>query len=154
MSTVCQLSVFLENKPGRLGLHNVVNTLDEENIHIITMNIDNNSEYDVIRLCVSDPEKGYSQLLANGFNVCITSTNGIIKDVVDTTEGNMLKAWKKNEQLFVSGLIPGRVWRVYNVMGKLVHQSVAVSDKENISLEFENVYIVQSDNLTTRVSNI
>ena len=55
-----QLSVFLENREGRL--EDVLNLLKEENINIISLSLADTSEYGMLRLLVNDPEKGRKAL--------------------------------------------------------------------------------------------
>ena len=51
-----QLSVFIENREGRL--EDVLNLLKEENINIISLSLADTSDYGMLRLIVSDPQKG------------------------------------------------------------------------------------------------
>ena len=53
--TIKQISVFLENKSGRLA--EVLGILGQENIKIYALTIADTSEYGILRLIVSDPEK-------------------------------------------------------------------------------------------------
>ncbi|MDR1864624.1 MAG: acetolactate synthase [Bacteroidales bacterium] len=70
MTTIQQLSVFLENKSGRLT--EVLEILDNEQIRIITLTIADTLEYGILRLIVSDPEKGYELLKLRDFRVSLT----------------------------------------------------------------------------------
>ena len=70
MTTIRQLSVFLENKSGRL--HEVLSSLGNEKINITALTVADTSEYGVLRLLVSDPEKGYNILKSLGFRVNLT----------------------------------------------------------------------------------
>jgi hypothetical protein len=51
-----QLSVFLENKSGRLT--EVLEVLGEENIRITALSVADTTEFGILRLIVSDPERG------------------------------------------------------------------------------------------------
>ena len=55
-----QLSVFIENREGRL--EDVLNLLKEENINIISLSLADTSDYGMLRLIVSDPQKGREAL--------------------------------------------------------------------------------------------
>jgi len=55
-----QLSVFLENKSGRLT--EVLEVLGEENIRITALSVADTSEFGILRLIVSDPERQESFL--------------------------------------------------------------------------------------------
>ncbi len=61
-----QLSVFLENRAGRL--EDVLNLLKEEQINIISLSLADTSDYGMLRLLVNDPEKGREVLKSNGFS--------------------------------------------------------------------------------------
>ena len=50
-----QLSVFIENREGRL--EDVLNLLKEENINIISLSLADTSDYGMLRLIVSDPQR-------------------------------------------------------------------------------------------------
>ena len=63
-----QLSVFLENKQGRLWKS--LNLLKSENIDIRALSIADTSDFGILRMIVSDPEKAKS-LLENDFAVSL-----------------------------------------------------------------------------------
>ena len=71
MVTVRQLSVFLENKSGRLI--EVLEALGKEHIRITALTIADTSEYGILRLIVSDPENGYRLLKASGASVIMSN---------------------------------------------------------------------------------
>ncbi len=62
-----QLSVFLENKSGRLS--EALGTLGNESINIKALTIADTEEFGIVRMIVSDPEKGYNILRNKGFSV-------------------------------------------------------------------------------------
>ena len=64
-----QLSVFIENREGRL--EDVLNLLKEENINIISLSLADTSDYGMLRLIVSDPQKGCEALKENGFSATL-----------------------------------------------------------------------------------
>ncbi|MBQ8428455.1 MAG: amino acid-binding protein [Clostridia bacterium] len=65
-----QLSVFVENRQGRLG--KILNVLQENDINIMSMSLADTTEYGLFRLIVDKPELGESKLTENGFS-CIVS---------------------------------------------------------------------------------
>lgn len=69
-----QLSVFLENKQGRLWKS--LNTLKQENIDIRALSIADTSEFGILRMIVSDPEKA-KQLLEKEFAVSLAEVLAI-----------------------------------------------------------------------------
>lgn len=68
--TAKQLSVFIENRQGRLG--EVLNVLKNENINILSLSLADTSEYGLLRLIVSDPKVGRDTLAKNGFSTMLT----------------------------------------------------------------------------------
>ena len=67
---VNQLSVFIENREGRL--EQVLETLKENNINIISLALADTSDYGLLRMIVSDPEVGKTALKEAGFSAMLT----------------------------------------------------------------------------------
>lgn len=65
-----QLSVFIENREGRL--EQVIKTLQDNKISIITLSLADTSEYGMLRLIVDNPEEGKWVLKENGFSAMLT----------------------------------------------------------------------------------
>ncbi len=65
-----QLSVFIENREGRL--EKVTEIMDKNNINIISASLADSSEYGVFRMIVSDPENARSVLKEAGFSANLT----------------------------------------------------------------------------------
>lgn len=65
-----QLSVFLENREGRL--EKVLETLKENNINIISLSLADTSDYGMLRMIVSEPQLGKDALKAEGFSAMLT----------------------------------------------------------------------------------
>ena len=82
-----QLSIFLENKKGRLSA--VLQTLAENDVDISALSLAETADYGVLRLIVSDPEKGREVLKNSGVTVRITN---VIAVAVDDTPGGAAKA--------------------------------------------------------------
>lgn len=70
-----QLSIFLENKSGRLG--EVTEVLAKEEINLSALCIAENADFGILRGIVSDPDRAYAALRANHFAVNITDVVGI-----------------------------------------------------------------------------
>jgi len=62
-----QLSVFLENKSGRLT--EVLEALGEENIRITALSVADTAEFGLLRMIVSEPEKARELLKKRNFTV-------------------------------------------------------------------------------------
>lgn len=70
-----QLSIFLENKSGRLV--EVLSTLGEEKINIKALTIADTSEFGILRILVSKPEEALKILKSKGFSVTLTDVIAI-----------------------------------------------------------------------------
>jgi hypothetical protein len=77
-----QISVFLENKPGRLA--HVAQVLKDNAINIRALTIADTSDFGILRMIVSNPEKAYDMLKKAGFTVKV---NTIIAVEIDDREG-------------------------------------------------------------------
>ncbi len=65
-----QLSVFIENRQGRLG--EVLNVLKQNNINILSLSLADTTEYGLLRLIVNDAELGKVKLTYEGFSTMLT----------------------------------------------------------------------------------
>ena len=65
-----QLSVFIENRQGRLG--EVLNVLKENNVNILSLSLADTTEYGLLRLIVNNPELGKEKLSLDGFSTILT----------------------------------------------------------------------------------
>ncbi len=70
-----QLSIFLENKSGRLT--EVTEVLGREGINLTAMSIADNSDFGILRCIVSEPDKAYTALKDAGFTVKVTDVIGM-----------------------------------------------------------------------------
>ena len=73
---VHQLSIFLENKSGRLT--EVLEALGEEHIKITALSVADTSEFGILRMIVSDPDKAKELLKKRLFTVNITEVISIM----------------------------------------------------------------------------
>jgi hypothetical protein len=73
--TINQISVFLENKSGRLA--EVTKVLAEAQINIKAMTIADTADFGILRIIVNDAEKACQAFEKNGFTVRITKVLGI-----------------------------------------------------------------------------
>ena len=70
-----QLSVFLENKTGRLTV--VSQLLGENGINMSAYTLADTSDFGILRMIVSDPEKAYDVLKDAGFTVKVSDVIGL-----------------------------------------------------------------------------
>ena len=80
---VKQISVFLENKEGRLA--QVTKALGDNNINIRALSIADTTDFGILRLIVSDPDKAHEVLKSAGFTVSFTEV--IAVEVIDEPGG-------------------------------------------------------------------
>lgn len=61
-----QVSVFLENRKGRLD--ECLSLLSDNNINVVSLSLADTTDYGMLRLIVSDPEKAKDALKGGGFS--------------------------------------------------------------------------------------
>ncbi|MDE6759267.1 MAG: ACT domain-containing protein [Lachnospiraceae bacterium] len=66
-----QITVFIENRAGRL--EQVTQVLKENNINIVSLSLADTSDYGLLRLIVSNPDKAVTVLKESGFSAMITN---------------------------------------------------------------------------------
>ena len=72
---VKQLSVFMENKPGRL--YKLTNALGKEGLDFVTLSIADTKDYGIVRFIARDNDKAYEVLKNAGFAVEQTALIGV-----------------------------------------------------------------------------
>ena len=89
-----QLSVFMENREGRLD--DVLNLLKENNVNIISLSLADSTDYGMLRLIVNDPEKAQDALKSAGFSAKISEVVGVkMSHTVGSLQG-ALSVFTKN----------------------------------------------------------
>lgn len=85
-----QLSVFIENKPGRLS--EITEKLAELEINMTALSIADTTDFGILRMIVDDPEESHKKLLASGFTV--TSNTVLVLRISNVPGGltSLLKA--------------------------------------------------------------
>ena len=68
--TIQQLSVFLENRQGRLD--EVLSVLAGNDVNIVALSLADTTEYGMLRMIVSDPNKGKAVLREHGITAMLT----------------------------------------------------------------------------------
>lgn len=67
MDKVMQVSIFSENKPGRI--EKITKIFTEEEINILAISITSTNGFGIIKLLVDKPELAYEKLKQHGFTV-------------------------------------------------------------------------------------
>ena len=81
-----QLSVFIENRQGRLG--EVLGVLKENGVNILSLSLADTTEFGLLRLIVSDPKLAADNLVKNGFSSMLTD---ILVVRIDHKSGSLQK---------------------------------------------------------------
>ena len=103
--TAKQLSVFIENRKGRLG--EVLHVLKDNNVNILSMSLADTTEYGLLRLIVNDPERGKTALMEKGFSsmttdvlvVKIPHTPGSLRDILEFISAGDINIEQKTADL-------------------------------------------------------
>lgn len=93
-----QISLFLENKPGRLA--SVCHALTDGGVNIASLSLADTSDFGIVRLLVDKPDAARDLLKAAGFGVNVRDVVAIaagddpgtlarVLDVVDATGANI-----------------------------------------------------------------
>ena len=69
-NTIQQLSVFLENREGRLD--EVLKVLAGNEVNIVALSLADTSDYGMLRMVVSEPQKGRAALKEEGITAMLT----------------------------------------------------------------------------------
>lgn len=87
--TVKQLSVFIENRPGRLSA--VTKILGDNDVNIRAMSLADTKDFGILRLIVDDFEKAVSALKTEGFSV---TTTQVLAVEINDRPGGLSEAMK------------------------------------------------------------
>lgn len=68
--SIKQLSVFIENREGRL--EDVLQVLRNNEVNIVSLSLADTNEFGMLRMLVNNPEAGYNALKRNGFSAKLT----------------------------------------------------------------------------------
>ena len=71
-----QVTVFVENKPGRIS--HIARILGKNNINIRAITISDRGEYGLINIIANDPDRAYDILLKEGFSVSRNYVIGVL----------------------------------------------------------------------------
>lgn len=138
---VKQISLFLENKKGRLA--RVCRVLGEAGINIRALSIADTTDFGVLRLIVNDPVQAYQVLREKGFVASITDVLAI---QVPDTPGGLADALEKFEQAGIS------VEYVYAFIGTTSEEALVIIRVENPGealavIEKTGIKVVQGDEI-------
>ncbi len=118
-----QLSVFIENREGRL--EKVTETLAVNKINIVSLSLADTSEYGMLRMVVSDPVKGKAVLKEAGFSSMLTDVLAI--------------------------KIPHKIGMLYSLLELLVAKGISVEYMYTLSTGEEPSIIAKVSDVTSAI---
>lgn len=138
---VKQISVFLENKKGRL--YEAAEVLAKANLNIRALSIADTSEFGILRLIVPEPDKAKKVLEKNGFTV---RENNVIAVVVSDQPGGLAEVLKVLNDAQIN------VEYLYAFVEKKAKKAVVVMRTENIdeavrALKHGGITVLSSEEL-------
>ena len=92
-----QITVFLENKPGRM--EEVTRCLADQGINLHALSMADTTDFGILRMIVSDPEKAMGTLKDNDF---MAKTTPVIAVATGHTPGSLHRVLMKLKELDVS----------------------------------------------------
>ena len=120
-----QISIFLENKPGRLAA--VMNVLGKANIDLRAFTIADTTDFGIVRIIAREPEKALAALKENDFTAAANKITGF---TIPDHPGEMNKVI---EILQAGG---GDIEYRYSFMGSRPDEAdIAIKTKDNEGTE-------------------
>lgn len=136
-----QISVFMENRPGRLA--EITNILSENNIDMRAINIADTTDFGILRMIVDDPKRAETVLRENNMTASVTD---VLAVSIDDTVGAFSRviAILKEENISIE--------YIYSFIGEKSAKAVIViktSDCERSAdlLEKEGIKVLSSEDL-------
>jgi len=130
---VKQISIFLENKSGRLA--NVTRILGENDIDISALSIADTTDFGILRLIVNNPEKAEEVLKREGFTVASTD---VIAIAVEDRPGGLYKALAILEEKSIG------IEYIYAFVGKRSNEALVILRPEK---PFDAVKVLKEKNV-------
>lgn len=136
-----QLSIFVENKPGRLS--SITELLEKNNIDIRALSIADTRDFGILRLIVNDPDKALNALKSADYSVTLTN---VIAIGIEDTPGGLHKAmdilYKNNISVeYMYAFISKSKDTAYVIL------RVENNDKAVTAMEENNIQVLTSKNI-------
>ena len=131
-----QISVFLENKAGRLA--EITGVLANANVDILAMSIADTKDFGILRIIVDKPDEAFSCLNAAGLRVRETAVIGIVLDHKPGGLHRVLKMMDDNDisvEYLYDYMSAGDSDKV-TIIAKLTNQEQAVAVLKDAGMEF------------------
>jgi len=133
---VRQLSVFIENKAGRVS--DVTDALGEAGVNIRGFSVSDTADYGILRLVLDDPDKGTSVLKGEGFTV---QENDVVCINLPDQPGGLAGVLKIVSEAGVN------IEYVYSLISTYVVINVANADRALQLLDNKPVTIVSQEEI-------
>jgi hypothetical protein len=133
---VKQLSVFVENKAGRVS--EVTDVLGRANVNIRGFSVSDTADYGIVRLVVDDPERGRGVLHDAGFAVRV---NDVICVELPDRPGGLAGVLKVVSEAGVN------IEYVYSLIGTYVVINVADSERATTLLADKPIKLVTQEEI-------
>jgi|SRR5574344_1138773 hypothetical protein len=117
--TMNQISIFLENKFGRLS--EILSILRDENIKVIAATVADTSDYGILRIITTDQQKAFKTLIKN------------------EVSANM------NEVLAIS--LDSRIGQLSDVIEKITKSGITIDYMYCFSLNQKSMLVLRSSNM-------
>jgi len=136
---VKQISVFLENKSGRLA--EVTSILGKNNIDISALSIADTTDFGILRLIVNKPDLALQVLKENGFTVSATD---VIAIAVEDKPGGLAKVL---DILYKNDI---GIEYMYAFVGKITDEALVILKVENSD---EAINVLKENNVRILSAN-
>lgn len=139
MKLIKQISIFVENKSGRLS--DILTTIGDNGIDISALSIADTTDFGILRMIVNDPQRAYTVLKGLGMAVKLTD---VIALGIEDKPGGLAKVLRKLKDAGIS------IEYMYAFIGKSDDGAmviVRVDDPENSLkvLQDTTVHVIDSD---------
>ncbi|SFF99993.1 Uncharacterized conserved protein, contains tandem ACT domains [Desulfotomaculum arcticum] len=131
---VKQISIFLENKSGRLA--QVTRVLGDNNINIRALSIADTTDFGILRLIVNNPDTAYQILKEAGFTV---STTDVIAVEVKDDPGGLAKVLEILQNVSIN------IEYLYAFLQKATNAALVVFRVEQLD---EAIKVLQENNVS------
>jgi hypothetical protein len=130
--TINQISIFLENKYGKLN--EILSILSKESIRIIAATIADTSDYGILRIITSDQQKAYALLKEK-----MVSAN--LSEVIAIEIESLIGKFAETVEYFTKAGIDIEYMYCFSIS----HKAILAFRTKNLEIAFD---VIQKNNLT------
>jgi len=133
-----QISVFLENKTGRLA--EITGVLADNGIDIKALSIADTNDFGILRLIVDKPAEALTALTASGFRVRETPVVGLSLEHKPGGLHRVLKLMEKNNIFieYIYDFLSAGTSETATIVAKLENQDEAVAKMRKLEIKFSD----------------